>query len=86
MLYEVITRLNDELVFPHPQQAEASGLLAVGGDLSPARILFAYSIGVFPWYNPDEPVITSYSIHYTKLYEARRSRTPAGTASGMRPR
>jgi len=52
-----VFRLNDELVFPHPQQAEASGLLAVGGDLSPARILFAYSIGVFPWYNPDEPIL-----------------------------
>lgn len=52
-----VFRLNDELVFPHPGEADASGLLAVGGDLSVARILFAYTIGVFPWYNSDEPIL-----------------------------
>ena len=52
-----VFRLNDELIFPHPEQADESGLLAVGGDLSAARILFAYSIGVFPWYNADEPIL-----------------------------
>jgi len=52
-----VFRLNEELVFPHPEQADISGLLAVGGDLSAARILFAYTIGVFPWYNDDEPIL-----------------------------
>jgi len=52
-----VFRLNDELIFPHPEQADASGLLAVGGDLSPARILFAYTIGVFPWFNDGEPIL-----------------------------
>jgi len=52
-----VFRLSDELIFPHPEQADESGLLAVGGDLSPARILFAYTAGIFPWYNPDEPIL-----------------------------
>jgi len=52
-----VFRLSDELVFPHPDQTDESGLLAVGGDLSPARILFAYTAGIFPWYNPDEPIL-----------------------------
>jgi leucyl/phenylalanyl-tRNA--protein transferase len=36
-------------VFPPPEEAEPSGLLAVGGDLSPQRLLLAYSSGIFPW-------------------------------------
>jgi leucyl/phenylalanyl-tRNA--protein transferase len=36
-------------VFPPPEDADASGLLAVGGDLSPERLLLAYSMGIFPW-------------------------------------
>lgn len=48
--------LNDELIFPHPDLAEDDGLLAIGGDLSPERLLLAYSNGIFPWYNPGEPI------------------------------
>lgn len=36
-------------MFPHPDQAHESGLLAVGGDLSVERLLAAYSNGIFPW-------------------------------------
>jgi leucyl/phenylalanyl-tRNA--protein transferase len=43
-------------VFPHPEMADESGILAVGGDLSLERLLTAYSFGIFPWYNEDEPV------------------------------
>ena len=45
--------------FPDPNLAldEPNGLLAVGGDLSPTRLLNAYDIGVFPWYNPDETIL-----------------------------
>ena len=45
--------------FPHYQYAleEPSGLLAAGGDLNPQRILNAYSLGIFPWYNPGEPIL-----------------------------
>src|SRR5690348_5481868 len=36
---------------------DPNGLLAIGGDLSIGRLLNAYSHGVFPWYNPDEPIL-----------------------------
>ena len=37
--------------------AEPNGLLATGGDLSPERLLEAYSQGIFPWFNEDEPIL-----------------------------
>ena len=37
-------------IFPDPHYGEADGLLAVGGDLSPERLVTAYSLGIFPWY------------------------------------
>jgi leucyl/phenylalanyl-tRNA---protein transferase len=45
--------------FPPLEQAleEPSGLLAAGGDLSPARLLAAYRRGIFPWYSPGQPVL-----------------------------
>ncbi len=46
--------LTNELVFPDPHLAEDSGLLAMGGDLSPERLVLAYSNGIFPWYNAQE--------------------------------
>jgi leucyl/phenylalanyl-tRNA--protein transferase len=33
------------------------GLLAAGGDLTPARLVVAYRLGIFPWYSPGEPVL-----------------------------
>lgn len=36
---------------------EPNGLLAVGGDLSPERLLMAYQQGIFPWFNADEPIL-----------------------------
>ena len=36
---------------------EPDGLLAVGGDLSINRLLAAYSRGIFPWYNEDQPIL-----------------------------
>lgn len=49
--------LNDTLAFPPPQLARSDGLLAVGGDLSPERLLVAYRLGIFPWYGPGEPIL-----------------------------
>ncbi len=49
--------LNKEIVFPHPSLADENGLLAVGGDLSPERIITAYANGIFPWYNKGEPIL-----------------------------
>jgi leucyl/phenylalanyl-tRNA--protein transferase len=43
------------LAFPDPERADAEGLLAVGGDLSPERLLFAYERGIFPWYSEGLP-------------------------------
>jgi leucyl/phenylalanyl-tRNA--protein transferase len=45
--------------FPSPHSAldEPNGLLAAGGDLSPERILNAYYQGIFPWFNPGEPIL-----------------------------
>ena len=47
--------LDDELGFPAVEFAENDGLLAIGGDLSEARLLDAYSSGIFPW--DDEPLL-----------------------------
>jgi len=52
-----IYRLIQEAVFPRPEQADPSGLLAVGGDLSSERLLEAYRLGIFPWYSGDEPIL-----------------------------
>lgn len=38
------------LWFPDPEQFDREGLVAVGGDLGPARLLLAYRNGIFPWY------------------------------------
>ncbi len=45
--------LDKELVFPPVHLAEPDGLLAMGGDLSPERLLLAYRNGIFPWYEGD---------------------------------
>lgn len=50
-------QLDDQLWFPPVEEAEDYGLLAIGGDLSPERLLLAYSLGIFPWYNPGEPLL-----------------------------
>jgi leucyl/phenylalanyl-tRNA--protein transferase len=50
-------QLTDELIFPHPSLADENGLLAVGGDLSPARLVAAYRSGIFPWFSPGDPLL-----------------------------
>ncbi len=49
--------LDEELWFPDPYKAPKDYPLAVGGDLSPERLIFAYSIGIFPWYSEGEPIL-----------------------------
>lgn len=46
-----------DLRFPPVEAASLEGLLAVGGDLSPERLLTAYGRGIFPWYNDDQPIL-----------------------------
>lgn len=38
-------------------EADRDGILAIGGDLSPERLLLAYKNGIFPWFNEDEPIL-----------------------------
>jgi leucyl/phenylalanyl-tRNA--protein transferase len=58
MLYLLDPR-NPEAPFPNVNQAEKepNGLLAVGGDLSPDRLLRAYRHGIFPWYSEGQPIL-----------------------------
>ena len=53
----VFRLLDDALVFPDPVYANADGLLAVGGDLKPERLLLAYQNGIFPWFSDDDPIL-----------------------------
>ncbi|HVT35510.1 MAG TPA: leucyl/phenylalanyl-tRNA--protein transferase [Nevskiaceae bacterium] len=50
---------NPQQPFPpvHLAMRDPNGLLAIGGDLSLPRLLRAYSQGIFPWFNPDEPIL-----------------------------
>ncbi|UBB89113.1 leucyl/phenylalanyl-tRNA--protein transferase [Candidatus Kaistella beijingensis] len=48
----------NEISFPDPHFLESeSGLMAIGGDLSPERLLFAYQLGLFPWFNEGEEIL-----------------------------
>ncbi|WP_235843231.1 leucyl/phenylalanyl-tRNA--protein transferase [Maribacter hydrothermalis] len=49
--------LTDKLVFPPVDSANSDGLLAVGGDLSPERLLLAYKKGIFPWFDNDSIIL-----------------------------
>ena len=57
----MITRLSTDPHAPFPETRHAldepDGLLALGGDLQPARLLNAYRHGIFPWFGPDDPVL-----------------------------
>ena len=51
-----VFRLDERLLFPPPELAD-DGLLAVGGDLRPERLILAYSQGIFPWYSEGQPIL-----------------------------
>ncbi|HEY0057433.1 MAG TPA: leucyl/phenylalanyl-tRNA--protein transferase [Pedobacter sp.] len=52
----------ESLLFPPANLADEDGLLAVGGDLSACRLKLAYSLGIFPWYSEETPILW-YSPH-----------------------
>lgn len=52
-----VFRLTTYLHFPDPSLADPDGLLAIGGDLSVARLRLAYRMGLFPWFNRGEPIL-----------------------------
>jgi leucyl/phenylalanyl-tRNA--protein transferase len=49
--------MNNEYIFPHADSADSQGLVYIGGDLNPNRILTAYQRGIFPWYNEGNPIL-----------------------------
>ncbi|MCU7811040.1 MAG: leucyl/phenylalanyl-tRNA--protein transferase, partial [Candidatus Thiodiazotropha sp. (ex Notomyrtea botanica)] len=57
----MIFLLDEEPSAPFPDvslaEREPNGLLAVGGDLSPQRLISAYMQGIFPWFSEDEPIL-----------------------------
>ena len=53
----VLSANGQDLRFPPAEQASPEGLLAVGGDLRPERLLEAYRHGIFPWYDEDQPIL-----------------------------
>jgi leucyl/phenylalanyl-tRNA--protein transferase len=55
-MFRLSANLSD-LRFPSVDLASPEGLLAVGGDLRPERLLEAYRHGIFPWYDDDQPIL-----------------------------
>lgn len=49
--------LDDDLWFPRQELADGEGLLAIGGDLRPDRLLLGYASGIFPWFNEEDPIL-----------------------------
>lgn len=70
---------NNDDTFPSPYEAlqDPNGLLAFGGDLSPSRLLTAYSNGIFPWYGPGEPILwwspAPRAVFYPETFQPSRS-------------
>jgi leucyl/phenylalanyl-tRNA--protein transferase len=78
-----VFRLDDRLVFPPPHLADDSGLLAVGGDLTPERLLLAYSQGIFPWFQRGQPILW-HSPDPRMVLLADRLRVPRSLAKAAR--
>lgn len=51
------TLLNKDIAFPPLDSADENGILAVGGDLLPDRLLLAYRSAIFPWYSDLHPIL-----------------------------
>lgn len=49
--------LSTSLFFPPVDSASPEGILAFGGDLSRERLLMAYHLGIFPWFDQDDPIL-----------------------------
>jgi leucyl/phenylalanyl-tRNA--protein transferase len=71
----------DSLIFPDHHAANRDGLLALGGDLSVARLLLAYRSGIFPW--TDDP-LTWWSPDPRAIFEIEKFRPPHRLASKLR--
>ncbi len=52
-----VYQLDERVLFPDPREANESGVIAVGGDLSVERLVLAYQMGIFPWFSEGMPII-----------------------------
>ena len=66
-----MTTRTEPYPFPPLEEATVEGLLAIGGDLSSERLLAAYRKGIFPWYNPGQPILWWSPDPRTVLYPNR---------------
>ncbi len=79
-----VYRLDERLLFPPPERGPRRGPIAVGGDLSPERLLLAYSMGIFPWQGeplhwhcPDpRMVLLADELHVTRSLRRAHRRAP----------
>ena len=77
-----VFQLDDRLAFPPAELAE-NGLLAVGGDLRPERLLLAYSLGIFPWYEEGQPILW-HSPDPRMVLEAKNLHVPASLRKAIK--
>ena len=61
-------QLNSQHIFPSALSANKEGVVAIGGDLSPERILIAYKNGIFPWFENDDflAIVLQHEIDHLK--------------------
>ena len=53
----MVFQIPETHIFPSPELAEPNGLLGIGGDLHPDRVLLALREGIFPWYSKGQPIL-----------------------------
>lgn len=78
-----VFQLTRQPFFPPPELAEENGLLAIGGDLKPDRLLAAYKSGIFPWYSQGDPLLWWYTSPRLVLFP-EELRVPRRLARTMR--
>lgn len=82
----MVFRLDDEaIIFPDPALAEEDGLLAIGGDLRPERLVLAYHYGIFPWFNEDDPICW-YAPHERCVIDPERVKISRSMAKVLKSR
>lgn len=55
--FQIVWLSKSAIAFPNPAITSPEGILAAGGDLSPQRLIQAYKLGIFPWFNPEDPIV-----------------------------
>jgi len=78
-----VFQLDERLVFPPAELADPDGLLAVGGDLRPERLILAYASGTFPWPTHEHPLLW-HSPDPRFVLESTRLHVPRSLAKAMR--